>query len=68
MNNVNDLNNFLTELGLIDQIKEYSPKLSGKEVIEIAKILVENLVFEYQDETSIFIALNTFKAIKTLKQ
>ena len=62
MNNVNDLNNFLIELGLVDQIKEYSPEISEEEAIQIAKILVENLVFEHQDETSILIALNTYKA------
>ena len=65
MNNVNNLNDFLIELGLVDQIQEYSPEISETKALQIAKILVENLVFEHQDETSILVALNTFKARQT---
>ena len=62
MNDVNNLNDFLIELGLVDQIQAYSPEISETKALQIAQILVENLVFEHQDETSILVALNTFKA------
>lgn len=59
------MNNFLEELGLVEQIKEYSSRyfaqeISHDEALKAARILVENLVVEYQDElSSIQVALST---------